>query len=193
MTRIVVLLSIILTFCTTTAEARHRHTSHHHHHYKHRVQVAKTTNFTFGCSIFTPCSYQRSLSPRIAPHTIVVKHYREHRHYVQHVAHNRVAYNNGQVIGGRPAGCPYAYCGCSVSLRVFGKIIPALNLAANWLRFPSASPAPGMVAARSGHVFFIESVNSDGTVVAHDGNSGGHLTRIHTVSLRGYRVVNPHG
>ena len=107
---------------------------------------------------------------------------------VEHVA-DRV----GQVIGGRPSGCPYQYCGCSASLRIFGKIIPSLNLAANWGRFPSANPSPGMAAYRNHHVFVIESVNSDGTVVAHDGNSGRHLTRIHTVSLRGYRVVNPHG
>jgi len=97
------------------------------------------------------------------------------------------------VIGGRPSGCPHRYCGCSASLRVFGRIIAELNLAANWRKFPSASPAPGMAAWRYGHVFIIESVNGDGTVIAHDGNSGGGLTRLHTVSLRGYRVVNPSG
>lgn len=99
--------------------------------------------------------------------------------------------DRGTVIGGRPSGCPHAYCGCSASLHVFGKMVPSLNLAANWGRFPLASPAPGMVAYRSHHVFVIESVNPDGSVVAHDGNSGGGLTRLHTVSLRGYRVVNP--
>ena len=88
---------------------------------------------------------------------------------------------------------PHAYCGCSASLRVFGRIIPELNLAANWRRFPAAIAAAGMAAWRYGHVFIIESVNGDGTVVAHDGNSGHGLTRIHTVSLRGYHVVNPHG
>ena len=99
----------------------------------------------------------------------------------------------GRVVGGRPAGCPSAYCGCGVSLKVFGKIIPELNLASNWLRkFPHAQPAPGMVAARSHHVFYIESVIDAQTVVAYDPNSGGHRTRIHTVSLRGFTVVNPH-
>jgi len=115
------------------------------------------------------------------------RHHHHRRHFVQHYSADR-----GTVIGGRPSGCPHAYCGCSASLRVFGRIVPDLNLAANWGRFPSASPAPGMAAYRRGHVFIIESVNSDGTVVAHDGNSGGGLTRLHTVSLRGYRVVNPH-
>lgn len=100
----------------------------------------------------------------------------------------------GRVVGGRPAGCPHAYCGCGVSLKVFGRIIPELNLAYNWVRkFPRASPASGMVAARSGHVFYIESVIDEHTVVAYDPNSGGHKTRVHTVSLRGYRVVDPHG
>lgn len=98
-----------------------------------------------------------------------------------------------RVIGGRPSGCPYRYCGCSASLRIFGRIIADLNLASNWRKFPSAAPGPGMAAWRWGHVFIIESVNGDGTVIAHDGNSGGGLTRVHTVSLHGYRVVNPTG
>lgn len=105
-----------------------------------------------------------------------------------------VAEYEGHVVGGRPAGCPWRYCGCSVSLKVFGRIIPELNLASNWLRkFPRAVAASGMVAARSGHVFYIQSVNGDGTVVAFDPNSGGGKTRVHTVSLNRYRVVDPHG
>ena len=99
----------------------------------------------------------------------------------------------GRVVGGRPAGCPWRYCGCEVSLKVFGKIIPDLNLAYNWRKFPRAAPAAGMVAYRSGHVFLIESVIDDHTVVAYDPNSGGHKTRVHTVSLRPFHVVNPHG
>lgn len=101
---------------------------------------------------------------------------------------------DGAVVGGRPAGCPWRYCGCGVSLKVFGKIIPKLNLALNWkIIFPRTEPAAGMVAARSGHVFYIMSVVDAQTVVAYDPNSGGSKTRIHTVSLRGYTVVNPHG
>lgn len=104
-----------------------------------------------------------------------------------------VAYE-GEIVGSRPAGCPRAYCGCGVSLKVFGRIIPELNLAVNWLhKFPRTQPAAGMVAARSGHVFLIVSVIDTSTVVAYDPNSGGHRTRIHTVSLRGFRVVDPHG
>jgi hypothetical protein len=97
----------------------------------------------------------------------------------------------GQVVGGRPAGCPRSFCGCGASLRVFGRIVPGLNLASNWLRFPRTAPAPGMVAARHGHVFVLEQHVEGDRWMAYDANSGGHATRIHARSLRGYRVVNP--
>lgn len=97
-----------------------------------------------------------------------------------------------QVVGGRPAGCPRSFCGCGVALRVFGHIVPELNLASNWLRFPRTSPAPGMVAARRGHVFVLEQHVSGDVWMAYDPNSGGHATRVHARSLRGYAVVNPH-
>lgn len=103
------------------------------------------------------------------------------------------AYDGGHVVS-HPAGCPWRlFCGCGASVRVFGYPVRDLFLAENWRRFPSAMPGAGMVAWRSGHVFVIESVNGDGTVVAYDANSGGHLTRIHTVSLSGFHVVDPHG
>lgn len=98
-----------------------------------------------------------------------------------------------QVVGGRPAGCPHAFCGCGASLHLFGKIIPALNLAANWLRFPRAEPAPGMVAARRGHVFVLKQHLGGNVWLAFDANSGGQKTRIHARSIAGYTVVNPHG
>lgn len=98
-----------------------------------------------------------------------------------------------QVIGGRPSGCPHAFCGCGASLHIFGKIIPSLNLAANWLRFPRAAPAPGMVAARYGHVFVLEQHIGGNVWLAHDSNSGRGLTRLHARSIAGYTVVNPHG
>ena len=116
----------------------------------------------------------------------------KHRHH--HYSHHGrvVSVSDTGVIGGRPSGCPSRFCGCGTSLHVFGRIVPELNLARNWLRFPRTYPAPGMVAVRNHHVFAIESVNGDGTVVAYDPNSGGHRTRIHTRSLQGFRVVNPH-
>lgn len=97
----------------------------------------------------------------------------------------------GRIVGGRPSGCPHSFCGCAASLHVFGRIVPGLNLAANWLRFPRTSPAPGMVAARHGHVFVLEQHIAGDVWMAYDGNSGGRATRIHARSLRGYAVVNP--
>jgi hypothetical protein len=95
------------------------------------------------------------------------------------------------IVGGRPAGCPRSFCGCGAAIRVFGRIVPELNLAANWLRFPRASPAPGMAAARRGHVFVLERHIAGDIWLAYDANSGGHATRIHARSLRGYTIVNP--
>ena len=97
------------------------------------------------------------------------------------------------VIGRRAAGCPRRFCGCEASLYLFRKIDPYLNLAANWLlRFPRTSPAPGMVAARPGHVFVLVSHASGDEWLVHDGNWGG-LTRRHVRSISGYRIVDPNG
>jgi hypothetical protein len=98
-----------------------------------------------------------------------------------------------RIVGGRPAGCPSSFCGCGAALRVFGRIVPELNLASNWLRFPRTSPAPGMVAARHGHVFVLEQHLGGDVWMAYDANSGGHATRMHARSLRGYTIVNPRG
>lgn len=99
---------------------------------------------------------------------------------------------SSEIVSGRPAGCPRSFCGCGAAIRVFGRVVPELNLAANWLRFPRTSPAPGMVAARRGHVFVLEQHIAGDIWKAYDANSGGHATRIHPRSLRGYTIVNPH-
>lgn len=93
-----------------------------------------------------------------------------------------------------PPGCPRrAFCGCGAAVEVFGRPIRSLWLAANWLAFPRAHPAPGMVAARRGHVFVIKQVLGNGQVLAYDANSGGRKTRLHVRSLAGFAVVNPRG
>jgi hypothetical protein len=93
-----------------------------------------------------------------------------------------------------PAGCPgRAFCGCGVSVKVFGHPVRGLYLASNWKRrFPRAEAGAGMVAARDGHVMFIEEYLGDGMARVYDPNSGGHQTRVHTRSLAGYTIVNPH-
>jgi hypothetical protein len=102
------------------------------------------------------------------------------------------ANGNEAIIGGRPSNCPHRFCGCEASLYVFGEVRPELNLAANWVRkFPRATPASGMVAARSGHVMVLMSQASGDEWLVHDGNSGGGRTREHVRSIRGYAIVNP--
>jgi hypothetical protein len=95
------------------------------------------------------------------------------------------------VIGGRPSGCPRAFCGCGASLYLFGHIIPRLNLAAAWLSFPRALPAPRTVAVRRHHVFVLEQHLAGALWLVHDSNSGGHLTRRHARSIAGYAIVDP--
>ena len=112
-----------------------------------------------------------------------------HHHRRHHAM--RVWSTPGEVIGGRPAGCPHAYCGCGASLYLFGKIIPALNRAAEWFRFPRARPAPKMAAVRQHHVFVLESHVEGDVWIVHDSNSGHHLTRRHARSIAGYVIVDP--
>jgi hypothetical protein len=99
----------------------------------------------------------------------------------------------GMVVGDRPDGCPHAYCGCEASRYVFGKVRPELNLASNWLRFPRATPAPGMAAVRNHHVMVLMSHAGGNDWLVHDGNAGNGKTREHVMSLSGYVVVNPNG
>ena len=104
--------------------------------------------------------------------------------------HSRVL-SDGQILS-HPAGCPrIAFCGCGVSLKVFGRPIRALFLAANWFKFPRTAPHPGAVAVRRHHVMLIEALDANGNAVVYDPNSGGHLTRRHTVSLEGFVIVQP--
>ena len=190
------LLCFFVFLLSTQAEARHyRHHAHHSHHRHYARVVKQQPSNDFFFNWFASGQQQvkearaRKLYAYAPSHRVNEETYSAPA--ISHATH--IQHHESQIVGGRPAGCPYQYCGCYVSLKVFGKIIPSLNLAANWFRFPRAIPAPGMVAVKSHHVFYIAAVNSDGTVIAHDGNSGRHLTRIHARSLSGYRVVNPHG
>ena len=126
--------------------------------------------------------------------------HRHHRHYAPTgivvglgigLKHMMDSANRAQIVE-HPGGCPHrAFCGCAAAVKIFGYAKRDLWLAANWFRFPPASPAPGMVAVRRHHVFVILDNYGDGTVLAYDGNSGGHQTRIHRVRLAGYSVRNP--
>jgi hypothetical protein len=117
-------------------------------------------------------------------------HYR-HQHFramASSVGDNR---SDERTVGARPSGCPHAFCGCEASLFRFGRIIPRLNLASNWRRFPHSAPAPGMAAVRSGHVMILQQQVAGDIWYVHDGNSGGHVTREHPRSISGYTIVDP--
>ena len=138
----------------------------------------------------------RISSERVMTHHRVTKKrtkvIRVHRPAARYARPVRVA-SAATVIGGRPAGCPHRFCGCALSIKLFGAIKPSLNLAANWMRvFPRTAPAPGMVAARRGHVFqLVRHVSNDRWVV-WDANSGGGRIHIHERRIARYVIVNPH-
>jgi len=166
--------ALLCALVTTSAEARQRH--------------APTPQFAPECFTIMPCegAVRQSNGFLDGVRSIRVTMVRER---IADVSSTAVA----RVVGGRPAGCPSRFCGCVASLHLFGRIIPSLNLAANWLRFPRAVPAPKMVAARRGHVFVLEQHISGDTWLVHDSNSGGHRTRLHARSIAGYAIVNPSG
>lgn len=96
-----------------------------------------------------------------------------------------------QSVSARPAACPRRWCGCGASLYLFGRVVPRLNLAANWLAFPRAAPAPDMAAARRGHVFVLKQHIEGSTWLVYDANSGGGKARVHARSISGFTIVNP--
>lgn len=87
-----------------------------------------------------------------------------------------------------------AFCGCALSIKLFGKIKPDLNLAVNWVRFfPKTSPAPGMVAAKRGHVLQLIAQVKSSKWRVWTANSCGRKICIQNLSIAGYTVVDPRG
>lgn len=112
---------------------------------------------------------------------------RHHKHKIHY------DYQSDSRVVAHPAGCPrIAFCGCGVSVKVFGRSIKSLWAARAWFKFPRAFPSPGMVAVRQHHVMYIMAYDGNGNATVYDPNGGRHLTYIHTRSLAGYRIVNPH-
>lgn len=91
---------------------------------------------------------------------------------------------------GRPQGCPNLWCGCWLSIEIFGRNDPSLWLVSNWLKFPRTEPAPGAVAVirrggQPGHV---------GVVVGFDGKnpiikSGNHNRRVGTGTYPAQTII----
>jgi hypothetical protein len=92
-----------------------------------------------------------------------------------------------------PPGCPpRLFCGCGVSIKVYGHrvVSPNLDAASTWAGFPRAPCAPGRVAVWSGHVAYIlECRGSEAKF--WDPNSGGGLTRVHWRELPSIIVEPP--
>lgn len=96
------------------------------------------------------------------------------------------------VIGGRPPGCPHAYCGCGLR-KYLGLSDKRLNLAWNWaVLFPRTSARPGAAAVRHHHVMLLVRHVSGSNWVVRDYNSGKGLSRIHVQNVRHYVFVSPH-
>lgn len=95
------------------------------------------------------------------------------------------------VIGGRPAGCPHAYCGCGLR-KYLGIEDKSLDLAWNWTKkFPRTSPHAGAAAVRHHHVMLLVSHVEGTDWVVRDYNGGKHLSYIHERDVRGYVFVDP--
>jgi len=163
----IVLAILALVALASNAEARHR-----------RVLVADPN-----CNIVFPCEGVTA-SPR--GETIARK--------MRFGAPQKVYSGHRSEIVAHPSGCPARlFCACGAAVRVFGAPLRSLWTAAAWFKFPRSSPAPGMVAVRSHHVFVLEQHIEGNVWLAFDANSGGHATRIHARSIAGYAIVNPHG
>jgi len=156
-----------------------------------------------GCNVTIPCDFSYESTTRRAVrvntrHSGTIYRHKTPRR-VQLGAHRRVhtgrpAHTLSERVIAHPAGCPArAFCGCGAAMRVFGRPVRNLWLAANWFHFPRSMPAPGMVAVRRHHVFVIETHIHGNLWLTYDANSGGHATRIHARSIEGYTIVNPRG
>lgn len=168
MIRFTVALIALIAF-SFPAQARHfRHYQHHHHSYRHHYHPAHDANWNLAHK-----------SSRVS--------------YSRHT-HSRVANGFNEAFLSHPAGCPrIAFCGCGAAVEVFGTAKRSLWLAAAWFHFPHTSPAPGMVAVRSHHVFVLRSHIGGSEWLVADYNSGGHQSRVHERSISGYVIVDPHG
>lgn len=170
LSRLVLCLSLILgsSFVTTSeAEARKR--------VRPLVSHTQTSTWDMNVASYSGDSFQSIIQP-------------------QRISRAIRAISRNVAMLAHPSGCPRrAFCGCGAAMEVFGSPRRDLWLAANWLKFPRTSPAPGMVAARRGHVFVLKQQNPNGSWLVADYNSGGRQSRLHTRSLAGYTIVNPHG
>jgi hypothetical protein len=180
MIRTAFLAALALVALASNAEARQRHKSYMAH---------ERCNIDWPCEGVAPSDRGELVVKSMGGFGSAQKVYKPRAQASQ--PRQRVA-AAGTAIVSHPSGCPSrAFCGCGAAVRVFGAPVRSLWLASNWLRFPRAAPAPGMVAARRGHVFVLEQHLGGNTWLAYDANSGRRQTRIHPRSIAGYVIVNP--
>ena len=205
----ILFISAMLCIVASSAEARGRHHAHH----AARVILDPSCNVTMPCLPFESASTVRE-SQRVARGKYVAnqlgfggvadKRVAPRRHAFKRIRTDMLPSNDyyaarasksvsAQVVS-HPAGCPSrSFCGCGAAVRVFGRPVRDLWLAANWFKFPRTSWAPGVAGVRRHHVFVVEQVLGNGTVLAYDANSGHGRTQVHVISTAGYTPVNPHG
>jgi hypothetical protein len=139
--------------------------------------------------VMRPCAYQPNFMAGVK--SIKVRMHRD-RPSQRPERVTESGYGREASIQPHPAGCPArAFCGCGAAVRVFGRPIRELWLAAAWFKFPRTAPAAGMVAVRRGHVFVLEAHLGGDTWQVYDANSGHRMTRVHARSIAGYAIVNP--
>jgi hypothetical protein len=169
----VAFLLVVALAIPAEARSHHRHYSHVHHHAT-RIALAESNDCVPDNN--GRCAWFGTISRTS-----------EARRGGQRVT----GFDDGSIIGGRPSGCPHAYCGCGLRLYL-GISDPRLNLAWNWARFfPRASPGPGMAVVWGHHVALIERMVGPREAILRDYNSGGGLSRVHERSIAGAVVVNP--
>lgn len=159
MTRALCAVFVVLICAMTTANAKPRHHKHHH------IARAAVTE-SMGC----------------LPDNDVRLHCGVSNQRIQ--GRSKVTSYDG-VIGGRPAGCPHAYCGCGARLYL-GIDDPRLNLAWNWTKYYHGLTP---VAVWRHHIAIIERMTGPSTAILRDYNSGSGLSRIHERSIAGARIV----
>lgn len=164
----------IIALGASKADAK---TRHHHQNRMHRVHQSVPA-----------CTYNdtgRILCMGTAPETYrTVRSKRTRTAYID-------ANGNDSVIGGRPSGCPHAYCGCGLR-KYLGLNDKSLDLAWNWaVKFPRTSATAGAAAVRHHHVMLLVSHVGGSVWTVRDYNGGRGLSYIHERDVRGYVFVTP--
>jgi hypothetical protein len=102
---------------------------------------------------------------------------------VRHSANPRPRLSQETAIGGKPAGCPHAWCGCWLASHL-GISDRSLWLARNWARIGhSSSPQVGAIAVWPHHVGQISAVDGN-RILLLSGNDG-HAVRERWRPMRG--------